>query len=120
MVFTTDRQRKAVMAKLNNGGSRSDVSPTIIQSPRQRLTKKFFSKEGLTFKEFKQLRGVGASTRTVRNPKTGKTEDLDRISTPCRLGGIPGIGRLRIRSTGESSFKCRIGEASEPTKRLIP
>ena len=30
MVFATDRQRKAVMAKLNRGNPNSDVNPTII------------------------------------------------------------------------------------------
>ena len=29
MVFKSDRQRKAVMAKLNQGSVRSDVNPTI-------------------------------------------------------------------------------------------
>ena len=30
MVFTSDKQRKAVMAKLNRGNPNSDVTPTII------------------------------------------------------------------------------------------
>ena len=30
MVFVSDKQRKAVMAKLNQGGTRSDVSPRLI------------------------------------------------------------------------------------------
>lgn len=31
MVFKSDRQRKAVMAKLNQGGTKSDVNPTIVK-----------------------------------------------------------------------------------------
>ncbi len=36
MVFKTDKQRRAVMAKLNQGQTRSDVSPKLIT-----LQKKF-------------------------------------------------------------------------------
>lgn len=32
MVFKSDRQRKAVMAKMNQGGARSDVQPRVVSS----------------------------------------------------------------------------------------
>lgn len=41
MVFKSDKQRKAVMAKLNQGSTRSDVKPTFIQRTKGRLRRKF-------------------------------------------------------------------------------
>lgn len=57
MVFSSDKQRKAVMAKLSKGKARSNVSPTMNQpmppSIRERLRRKFRP----TVEELRKQRG---------------------------------------------------------------
>lgn len=113
MVFKSDKQRKGFFA--SRGNVRSPVAPSILLN-RKLLTQKFFSKKGLTIKEFRVLRGKGLKNRRVINPKTKKVEDLDRISVPCRFAGV---GRIKVRATNEKAFKCRLGE-TESLKELRP
>lgn len=55
MVFKTDRQRKAVMAKLNQGSTRSDVAPQIIERKTIKVTKEINIPDVLTISDVKKI-----------------------------------------------------------------
>ncbi|MAH51504.1 hypothetical protein CMI37_37155 [Candidatus Pacearchaeota archaeon] len=47
MTFKSDKQRKAVMAKLNRGGTRSSVKPIIISNLKNKKEERKFLKKGI-------------------------------------------------------------------------
>ena len=84
MVFKSDKQRKAVMAKLNPSGTRSDVTPVISKLKRP-LILRLPSLDLLVIKDLRRL--------TKKSDK-----QLIKISRQKGVLGDPSISRSILRA----------------------
>ena len=107
MVFTSDRQRKAVMAKLNQGSIKSDVTPTIVNSlsfDAPSFEKRLNDKELIAFAK-KQLSintGQGLdksiSSKSLSNPRQAKKflRSIGLLRENIKIGD-----KVTFKKTGE-------------------
>ena len=74
MAFKSDKQRKAVMAKLNQGSVRSDVKPEIINNPSNKKAVKDDIRDSKYYKEMDNL-GLRPEYRKsyIKDRKLGMT-----------------------------------------------
>tara|TARA_R100001530_G_scaffold129397_1_gene99701 strand:+ start:2596 stop:3003 length:408 start_codon:yes stop_codon:yes gene_type:complete len=77
MKFKSDKQRKAVMAKLNQGSVKSDVKPKIINNPSNKKAVKDDIRDSKYYKKMDSYNATGLAEGFVE-PSSKKAEEIEK------------------------------------------
>ena len=77
MKFKSDKQRKAVMAKLNQGSVKSDVKPKIINNPSNKKAVKDDIRDSKYYKKMDSYNATGLAEGFVE-PSSKKAEEKEK------------------------------------------
>lgn len=141
MAFKSDNQRKAVMAKLNSGNTRSQVKPSLIGTVKGKLRRKFRPTEAelqeerraRIAREQKQLEEEGqraklleaeAKVETARQAVRAKeTEARARLAeidaerfARTRRGKVLALGKRGLKA-GVTAGRKALAESQRPAPR---